>query len=57
MTPTGWTDDRLMQANDLIEAVLIEVQRRDPGTDAMNALCKVCDLIVLADEIMKAGAA
>lgn len=56
MTPTGWTDDRLMRAYDLIEAVFIEAQRRERGTDALNALCKVRSLIVLSDEIMKAGA-
>ena len=56
MSATGWTDDRLMQAYDLIEAVFIDVRRHECGTDALNALRKVLSKIVLADEIMKAGA-
>jgi len=56
MSNSGWTDDRLMQAYDLIEAVFIEAQRHERGTDALNALCKVRSQIVLADEVMKAGA-
>ena len=57
MSATGWTDDRLMQAYDLIEAVFIDAQRHERGTDALNALCKVRSQIVLADEIIKEDAA
>lgn len=52
-TATGWVDDRLMRAYDLIESVLLEKQ---PGTDAHAALKQARDNVEAADtELEKAA--
>ena len=54
MSNTGWTDDRLMQAYDLIEAVYLDGLRVNRSDTAQRALLHVRSQIVIADEVMKA---
>ena len=56
-TPTGWADDRLMQALDLIEDVMRD---QGSGCDAYALLSRIPPMIEAADielACAKAGAA